>query len=521
MHEHFILILILLTIAISITAISKKFNTPYPIALVIIGTIIGLVPFKELQSLVNFISEDEIFRFTIIAIFLPTLLGEATLKLPFFHLRENAKPIIALAFFGTLISYLIIGLTSSYFLGFSIQAAFTFAALMSATDPVSVLSIFKSLGVNKKLATVIEGESLFNDGIAVVLFNISAFYLIQYLDLGLTGLSYGILEFLKVALGGLIIGGTLGYLFSLLIKFYDDYPLEIIFSMILFYGSFFTAESFHVSGVIAVVTAGLVFGNYGGKIGMSPTTKLNINNFWDVLALLANSMVFLMIGLEISNIDLSERLLMIGLGIIIVLLARSIAVYTSLAFVKNFPNQWKHILNWGGLRGSLSIALVLSLPLDFEARDDILVLAFSVVLFSLVIQGLTIKRVVTFFGVSKKSEEILQYEEIITKIHRVKKAKEDLEKLKDEAIISKKVYEKMITEYEAKDSSYHEMLNSLYNKHPELEEGQLERAKKQILFSEYDAVEDLSKKHVISDKIANKQKEEIIDSMENSNNRNP
>ncbi len=514
MNEHFALIIILMVIATAVTAISKKLNTPYPIALVITGTIIGLVPLGALSSLKQFIAEDEIFRFTIIAIFLPTLLGEATLKLPFVHLKENAKPILLLALGGTLISFAVTGFFASFFMGLTLQVAFTFAALMSATDPVSVLSIFKNLGVNKKLATVIEGESLFNDGIAVVLFNISSLFLLHYIDLGYWGFAYGTLEFFKVALGGLAIGSILGYLFSLLVKLYDDYPIEIIFSMILFYGSFFIAEKFEVSGVIAVVTAGLIFGNYGAKIGMSPTTKLNINNFWDVLALLANSMVFLMIGLEITNIDLSDMWGMIGLAIIIVLISRSISVYTSLAFVRKFPFSWKHILNWGGLRGSLSIALVLSLPLNFPYREKLLVLAFSVVLFSLVFQGLTIKHLVNLLGIQKKSEELLKYEELITRIHRVKKAKVDLEKIKNEAIISHYVYEKLLEEYNRKDMYYHELLTQLYEEHPEIEEKELDKAKKQILYSEYAAVEELTKKHMISDKISSKQKEEIIDTLE-------
>lgn len=514
MHEHFILILILLAIAISTTAISKKINVPYSIALVVVGAVIGLIPFAGLDSLKEFFAEDEIFRFAIISIFLPTLLGEATLKLPISHLIENKKPIIALAFVGTLLSYITIGLFSNYFLGLTVNVAFTFAALMSATDPVSVLSIFKSIGVNKKLATVIEGESLFNDGIAVVLFNISSIYLLQYLDMGALGLAYGSWEFVKVAFGGLFIGGIFGYFFSNLIKFFDDYPLEIIFSMLLFYGSFFMAEYFHFSGVIAVVTAGLIFGNYGSKIGMSPTTKLNINNFWDVLALLANSIVFLMVGLEITKVNLMVNWEMILVAILIVLISRSISVYTSLAFVKKFPNAWKHVLNWGGLKGSLSIALALSLPLDFDGRDEILVLAFAVVLFSLLIQGLTIKPFVSFLKVSKDAKEMNDYEQIITNIHRIKKAKEELELMRNEALISGYVYNKILNEYEEKEKETYERLNHLYKTYPELEEKQLEKAKKQILYSEYDAIEELSKKHVISDIVSDEQKEEIINKIE-------
>lgn len=198
--------------------------------------------------------------------------------------------------------------------------------------------------------------------------------------------------FVKVISLGLIIGGALGFVFSQLTKYFDDYPLEIIFSIILFYSSFLLAEMAGASGVIAVVVAALIFGNYGAKIGMSPTTKLNINNFWDVAALLANSLVFLMVGLEITRIDLTDKWGLAIMAIVIVLIARSAAVYISLAFIKKFPATWKHTINWGGLKGSLSIALVLSLPRDFPGRADILIFAFSVVLFSLLFRGLPLSR---------------------------------------------------------------------------------------------------------------------------------
>ncbi|MFD1039281.1 cation:proton antiporter [Virgibacillus byunsanensis] len=365
LHHIFTLGLILVMIAAGITAIAKKFDKPYPIALVIVGTIIGLTNIPMLEPLKDFITEGEVFNFAVITLFLPALLGEAALKLPFSHLNENKEPILALAFLGTFLSFILIGFSSMWLLGLSIPAAFVFAAVMSATDPVSVLSIFKNVGVNKRLATIIEGESLFNDGLAVVLFNISAFSLLTYLDLGIQGAGYGLWEFVQAVFLGLLIGGASGYVISRLTSYFDDYPLEIIFSIILFYGVFLLAENVHASGVIAVVVAALVLGNYGTKIGMSPTTKLNISNFWDVVTLLANSLVFLMVGLEITKIDVADKWGLIFLAILIVLIGRSIAVYAGMFLVKSVPTKWKHILNWGGLKGSLSIALVLSLPRDF------------------------------------------------------------------------------------------------------------------------------------------------------------
>ncbi|GIP23613.1 sodium:proton antiporter [Paenibacillus sp. J22TS3] len=407
-NEIFIQLLILLAISMFVIAIAKKINIPYSIALVIVGLLLGMTHIPVLEEAETYVTQSHIFQAIIISLFLPILLGDATLKLPFPHLREQSKPVLALAFGGTLLSFLIIALSSYYLLGLPLIVAFTFASLMSATDPISVISIFKSLGVPKSVVTIIEGESLFNDGIAVVLFQISSVYLLSYMEMGWAGLGSGLLLFLKFSLGGIAVGAILGYLFSQLIRFYDDYPLEIGFSMLLFFGSYFIAEHFHVSGVIAVVVSGLIFGSYGARIGMSETTETNINSFWDVVTLIANSLIFLMIGLEIKNINFSDKWGMIALAILIVLVGRTLALYTSVSMMKSFPRAWKSVLNWGGLKGSLSIALALSLPPGFEGRDSILVLTFSVVLFSLLVQGLTIKPLVLKLGLGGPKQEAAQ-----------------------------------------------------------------------------------------------------------------
>lgn len=512
-HHIFELGLILVMLAVGITAIAKKFKQPYPIALVIVGTIIGLVNIPVLEPLKEFITEGEVFNFVIITMFLPALLGEAALKLPFSHLKENKEPILRLALGGTFLSFLIIGFSTLWLLDFPIPTAFVFAALMSATDPVSVLSIFKSVGVKKRLAIVIEGESLFNDGVAVVLFKISAFFLLAYIELGIEGAGYGIWEFIKVVSLGLIVGGALGYGFSQLTKYFDDYPLEIIFSIILFYGAFLLTESIHASGVIAVVVAGLIFGNYGAKIGMSPTTKLNINNFWEVAALLANSLVFLMVGLEITRINVADKWGLIILANLIVLIARSVAVYLSLLFVRNFPTSWKHILNWGGLKGSLSIALVLSLPRDFVGREEILIMAFSVVLFSLIGQGLSIKPLLSWLGVNKKEEGYKEYEEIIARSHRLETAISEINKVKKNLFITETVTKEIVHQYEQELDNLYNEIELLLKKYPELKEKQQAILHKHSLYAQHEAIERLLKEEIISNEVAEKEHKEITNKL--------
>ncbi|AGX02578.1 Na+/H+ antiporter (nhe2) [Bacillus sp. NRRL B-14911] len=397
--EVFIQILFLLAISVTVIAIAKLAKQPYSIALVLVGLILGLTHIPLLEEAEQFITQSNIFQAIIISLFLPILLGDASIKMPFSHVKQVRRPILALAFGGTFLSFIIIGLGSYYLLDLPLVLSFTFASLMSATDPISVISIFKTLGVPKKLVTIIEGESLLNDGVAVVLFQISSIYLLTYIEMGWTGIASGVWLFIKFSVGGALLGAVLGYFFSQIIRIYDDYPLEIAFSILLFFGSYFIAEHLEVSGVIAVVVGGVIFGNYGARIGMSETTKTNISSFWDVITLIANSLIFLMIGLEIKNISFINNWWTIVLAIVIVLAGRTIALYSSLAFVKDFSGQYKILLNWGGLKGSLSIALALSLPPSFAGRDTVLLLAFSVVLFSLIVQGLTIKPIIQKLGI--------------------------------------------------------------------------------------------------------------------------
>ncbi|MCF6137256.1 Na+/H+ antiporter [Pseudalkalibacillus berkeleyi] len=514
METQFELVLLLLAIAAGITAVAKKFKQPYPIALVVIGVIIGILPFSGLEELKHTFAEDEIFHFAIISIFLPTLLGEATLNLPYSHLKQNKLPILLLAVVGTMITFVTAGWMTAMFLGLSIQAALVFAALMAPTDPISVLSIFKSMGVNHRISTVMEGESLINDGLAVVLFTIAAYQYDVILSAGSAGIGIALGEFLKVVLGGLLVGGAFGYFFSRLTTLFDDYPLEIVFSMLLFYGSFFVAEAFHVSGVIAVVVAGLIFGNYGKKVGMSPTTSLSIRTFWDVASLVANTLVFLLVGLEITRMIDTVNWLQVLIAIGIVVVARSIAVYSTVSFVRSLPKNWKHIFNWGGLKGSLSLALALSLPVEFEYREEILMLAFGVVFFSLIVQGLTIKPLVGFLGEKATQKEQLEYDRIQSRIYRYHSGRKQLEKMAAEGTLSSIVYNRLVHQYDVELKELNEKLESLYEQEPELRKETTARAIRNALYAEHEALEELETRHLISDQVTIEEKRFIRDLLE-------
>ena len=226
---------------------------------------------------------------------MPPLLFEAAFHLDLDELRHNLLPIVTLAVPGVLITTLIIGGITALGIGLPLGVAMVFGALLSATDPVSVVAFFRQLGAPRQLASIVEGESLFNDGTAVVVFRIALAIAVSR-QFSLVG---SVTNFLWLAAGGLVVGGLLGWVVSKLIARVDDYLIETTLTTILAYGAYLAAERLHVSGVLAVVAAGLVNGNIG-PAGMSPTTRIVIFNFWEYVAFVANSLVFLLIGLDIN-----------------------------------------------------------------------------------------------------------------------------------------------------------------------------------------------------------------------------
>jgi CPA1 family monovalent cation:H+ antiporter len=331
------IIIELLLIASLVAIFVQRIRLPYTVALVLVGL---ALTFQDIIRV-------ELTREIILALFLPPLLFEAAFHIDFRALRENMTPILVMAIPGVILSTFIIGGLVSFGTSLALPVALVFGSLIAATDPVAVIAIFRALGVPKKLATLVEGESLFNDGTAVVLFNI-------ILGVALTGhfsLAEGLWEFVKVSAGGLAIGLGLGWVTAQIIARVDDYLIETTLTTVLAFGSFLIAEEIHVSGVLAVVAAGIVNGNIGPR-GMSPSTKIVLFNFWEYLAFLANSLIFLLIGLEIELNILFENMDSIIIAVIAVLLGRVVAVYGLNWIVSRFvgqkvPLSWQHVLTWG------------------------------------------------------------------------------------------------------------------------------------------------------------------------------
>ena len=382
--------LVWLLIAIMAVAVASKYiRVPYTIALVIAGLVIAISPIEVTIDLTPDL---------ILFIFLPALLFESAYHLHYSEVRDNLRPITLLAVPGVLLTALCVAALLRFATGVSWETAFLFGAIMSATDPISVLAIFRQLGAPRRLSVILEGESLFNDGTSLVIFRIILGLVIAN---SVGGLAFAGQQFVIVMAGGLALGGLVGYAVSLLLSRVNDYLVETVMTIVVAYGTYLLAERLGVSSVIAVVVAALVLGNFGHATAMSPATQLSVTSTWELIGFIANSLIFLLIGLEVNIEKLGQYWAPTLLAIVSVLLVRAVVVvFTSwlLRYIhRPLPYRWQGLLVWGGLRGAVALAMALSLPFTlgsgapFPDRDLLQVMTFGVILFSLLVQGLTME----------------------------------------------------------------------------------------------------------------------------------
>lgn len=400
----------ILALLITLTAIFSYINhrylrLPLTIGVMLIGLIMSLCLLAlkplglDLTPQANTILGEIDFNQTLMHGMLSYLLFAGALHVNLADLAEQKWLIATLATLGVLASTTIIGVLLWLLLDLiDIDLPFlyclVFGALISPTDPIAVLAILRTVHAPKSLETKITGESLFNDGIGVVVF-----ILISGFAFGETDITPGavIAFFLKEALGGVIFGFVIGGITYAMLKRVDNYQVEILLTLALVTGGYAMAEVLHVSAPIAIVVAGLLIGNHGRLLAMSEITVERLDTFWELIDEILNAVLFVLIGLEILVITFGAHLLIAGvLSIFIVLIARFISVGVPIFFIRKFreltPGVIK-ILTWGGLRGGISVALALSLPASAE-RETILAITYCVVVFSILVQGLTIGRLI-------------------------------------------------------------------------------------------------------------------------------
>jgi CPA1 family monovalent cation:H+ antiporter len=374
-------------------------------------------------------------------------------------------------------------------------AALLFGALIAATDPISVVGIFRRLGSPKRLAVLLESESLFNDGTAVVLFNLA----IAVVVTGSADWSGGLLLFLWTAGGGLLIGLGLGWLISRVIATIDDHLVETTLTTVLAFGSYLVAEQVGMSGVLAVVAAGLVNGNLGPQ-GMRPGTRLVVFTFWEYVAFLASSVVFLLIGLQVDPASLIEHALPVAWAISAVLIARAITVYGVARLGASIPWAWRHILWWGGLRGAVALALALSLPTALGAeREVVQVMTFGVVLFTLLVQGLTMGPLVRRLGVVTRSEAQMEFERRHARALAARASYRHMERLHDDGLISSHTWESMAALLQERQRALSQAVGEVVQSDAAIEIQELTTARTEALRAERARLARLQREGMISD----------------------
>ncbi len=372
---------VLLLIAAVVSMIARRLRLPYTVGLVAAGLLLAVFP----QTLKLELTKELIFT-----ALLPPLIFEAAFQMEWKEIRKDFAVTLTLATVGVVLSAGLVAVGVHYLAGWSWETALLIGVLLSATDPVSVIATFKEARVEGRLRMLVEVESLFNDGTAAVLFGVA----LAAATGGTVTLGGASVSFVVTVLGGLVCGLLMGGGVLLLAGRTEDHLVEITFTSVAAYGAFLIAEHFHFSGVLATLTAGILLGNFGPLGAISDKGREAVLAFWEYVGFVANSLIFLLIGIRLTHQPFGAVWLPIVTVIVFVTLGRAVAVYgcCGLFFRTRLKVQGthQHILFWGGLRGALSLALALGLPETMPKRESVIAVIFAVVAFSVIVQGLTI-----------------------------------------------------------------------------------------------------------------------------------
>lgn len=371
---------VLLLVAAVVAMLARRLRVPYSIGLVIAGIGLALLPFSP---------RVELTKQLIFTAFLPPLIFEAAIHLRWKELRKDFPVVLVLATVGVVLSAAATAVGMHYLVHWTWIAALIFGVLISATDPVSVIATFKETKVVGRVRLLVEAESLFNDCTAAV-----AYTIVLALAAGQSMGAVGAVRTLVLIVAGAIACGALVAGAAILLTgATDDHLIQVTFTIVAAYGSFLLAEHFHLSGVLATLTAGLIIANVG-HLAISSKSREAVEDFWEYAAFFANSLIFLMIGIRVALQSFRAFIISAVVAILLVTVSRALAIYPcSLIFARTrlrVTARHQHILFWGGLRGALGLALALGLPPEIESRQEIIAVSFAVVAFSILVQGLTI-----------------------------------------------------------------------------------------------------------------------------------
>jgi CPA1 family monovalent cation:H+ antiporter len=399
---------ILFAIATGVAILTRHLRIPYTVALVVVGLALGSFHLMEAPHL----TKELLF-----AVFLPGLLFDAAFNLDAREFWRNRLAIGALSVPGVLVVIVITGfIVAGVIRGTGLDSEFTwrhglvFGALVAATDPIAVVGLFRHLNAPARLRVLVEGESLLNDGTSIVLFTL----ILAFVSGVATSASDLLVRFASIVGAGALVGAVIGVAASRVIARVDDAMIEITLTTIAAWGAFIIGEQLHFSGVIATVTAGMVCGNYGRRIGMSPSTQLAVQTFWEYVAFALNSVIFLLIGFEVGLGSLAASWRVIAVAFLAVLAARAVVIFGMTLLLRrsreSIPLKWGVALTWGGLRGALSMVLALSLAAGFPERSLLVTMTFGVVVASILVQGISMPWVLRGLGLVRPQEDRLAHD---------------------------------------------------------------------------------------------------------------
>lgn len=490
-------LIILLLVATGVALLSRQFRLPYVTGLVVAGLAIAdLLPRR--------IGLDPSL---ILNLFLPILLFEAAINTDISRLRSTIKPIALLAGPGVFIASSVTAVLLKLGLGLAWIPALLVGVILAITDTVSVIAVFKEVSVPSRLSTIVEGESLFNDGVALVLFSL----ILEVNSTGSIIFTDALQELFVVIVGGTLIGLALGYLSAGLFLRSDDPLSSILLTVAVALGTFQVAHLLGVSGVVAVVVAALIIGNVGLSGSVSASSRITLLSFWEYAGFGVNTFIFLLIGLEIDLITLWKTLPAVLLAILAYQVGRFLSVYPLLFGVRWFdrpiPFRWQHVLFLGNIKGSLSMALALSLPASLPGREELIALVFGTVLLSLVGQALSLPWLVKRLQISHVSEFRQQTEDLQAQLITAKAAQDELDSLLKTGVLPKSVYEEMRAAYQVRVAASEKALRDLYNNLPHQfnvisgDRTKFDAIRRRLLLAEKGALNEALRKRIISEEI--------------------
>lgn len=446
-------LIILLLVAIAVALVTRWLRIPYVVGLVLAGLAISKQALPESIGL----NPDVILN-----LFLPILIFEAAINTDISRLRSTIKPIALLAGPGVIISAVITAFLLKFGLGLAWITAAAVGVILTITDTVSVIAAFRSVPVPGRLATIVEGESLFNDGIALVLLSIITTIHLQ----GTFALGESVEQIFIAFVGGGVLGLGLGYLCVGLFRQLDDALSNILLTVAVSLGTFQIGQALGVSSALAVVIAGLVIGHLGLRQTSAPI-KVTLLNFWEYAGFGVNTFIFLFVGIEVQPPILLATIPSALLTILVYQIGRICSIYP-LLFLLRFidrplPLKWQHVLIFGNIKGSLSMAMTLSLPFTLPGRMQVITLVFSTVLVSLIGQGLSLPWLVKRLQLLKPSSIRQKIETLQLNLIAAKAAQEELQNLLESGSLPKFLYEELFASYQARIASSERELRDLYN----------------------------------------------------------